>query len=122
MIIQTLQIVMNGDGVMGGKRTVGDIKGNSFGSNTNIQGDYVSQSNIKQKTEIQSALNDLEQKIKLISDEKSKEDVSLYFDMLLKYIEENKPTKIEKCLTKIKEIIGVTASMLTIASKFGVTL
>lgn len=105
-------------------RKTGDIINSNFSDNANFQSDNVTQTQTKisQNTKLQIALEELDQQIKSISDHEIKEKASMYFDMLLKYIQENKQSKIERSLKSIKDIVGVTASILTIASQFGIAL
>lgn len=115
-------IEINGDGTMIHSRKIGDISDCSFKGNTNIQGDHVNQINISENTILQSALEELKQEIEAITDEEVIEDASMQYDMLLKYIEDSKPTRVQNCLTALKEIIGTTASILTIAVQLGIAL
>lgn len=114
--------VINGGENLINSRKFGDISNSNFGPNSNFQGDGVTQTNIEQTTVLQTALDDLKVEIESISDEDNKDDASMYFEMLVKYIKESKPTRVEKCLTSLKGIVGTTASILTIASQLGISL
>lgn len=103
-------------------RNIGKITGNSFGANANFQGDNATLTNIEQTTDLQSYLTELKQEIQTIPDTEILEDASMHYDMLIKYLEENKPTRVAKCLTALKGIVGSAASILAIASKLGITL
>lgn len=108
---------------MGDKKSkMGDVSGNTFGPNTNLQSDNNIQINIEEISEIKSALADLKVEIESIQSEKDKEDAEMYFEMLQNYIKENNQTRIEKCLRRLKGFIDTSASLLTIASYFGIVL
>lgn len=103
-------------------RKIGNISDSNFSGNTNFQGDDVNQQIIQQTTVLQKALDNLKGEIASISDEDRKEYASMHYDMLLKYIEENEPSRVKRCLTALKGIVGTTSSLLTIASHLGIGL
>lgn len=120
---KTIQFIVGGDVILSGeKNEIGQITGNRFGANTNIQSDNVIQSYVEQNDEIQKALEELEQEINSISDQEKKEDASMYFEMLLKFMEENKPSRAERCINKLDGILSSSASLIKIAGLIGLTL
>lgn len=108
---------------MGDKKSqMGNVTGNSFGDNTNLQSDNNIQINIEESSEIKRALADLKAEIESIQTKADKEDAEMYYEMLQNYIEVNNQSRIENCLKKLKGLVGTAASLLTIASYFGVVL
>lgn len=99
-------------------RSMGDITNSKFGDNANFQGDNISQTKIEQTRELQTALDGLKKEIEeKIHDEDDKLDADEQYEKLIKYIDENKPTKVRRCLDTLQGILGPTASIITIGAQ-----
>lgn len=123
IIIDKLQIIMKGDGTLSDEsKTIGNITGNTLGPNSNFQGDDINQVNIQITPELDAALTQLAIEIQSLKDTDEKDNASMYYDMLVTAIEQNKPNRIEKCLKTLNTILGTAASVATIAQEFSLIL
>lgn len=118
----TIIFYVNGDVLMDNSRVVGNITNSNFGSNANLQGDDVKQLNIEINNDLRKVLEELKGEINALENEEIKEDASMYYDMLIKYIDENKPSKIKRALSSLKDILSSSVSVLVIAAKFGIII
>lgn len=122
-ITDNLQVIIGGDGILSDEsRTIGNITGNTLGSNINFQGDSVKQINIQENPELDSALKELSEKINSIDNEIERDNANMYYEVLVRSIEQNKPNRIENCLKTLKDIIGAVASITKIAQQFAIIL
>lgn len=124
IIVESLAFYnIGGDAIMGDKKNkIGNLTGNSFGNNTSIQSEEVFQTNVEQSPKVQSALIELRKEIEAIQKEEERETAFMYYEMLQKSVEENKTSRIERCLKSIKNLVGVTTTLIKIATFFGLTL
>ncbi len=113
--------IING-GLHMNDRSIGDIVNAKFGDNANLQGDDVKQINIESNHELDNALNNLIDEINEIKRDEDKDNANMHYEMLSKAIQDNKPSRIKTCLDTLKGIIGVTSSIMTIASEFGISI
>lgn len=121
--IQNAEIYsVEGDVGMFDNRKIGDIQGNKFEGNANFQGDNLVQTNTETTEVLNNALEELKNEIDLLTDTDEKEDADMQYDLLLKYIDENKPSRIKKCLTALKDFVGTTASFLVVCSQLGIAV
>ncbi|SEB05125.1 hypothetical protein SAMN05421743_11446 [Thalassobacillus cyri] len=104
------------------KNSFKGFKGATFGDNTNIGGDNVKQIKIEEHSEIRTALNDISKDLKSIDNADSKDEAEIYYESLVKNIEKNDHSKVEKCLSKLQPLISNVSSLMTIASFFGLSI
>lgn len=122
IVIDKLQIVMEGDGFLEDKsRNISDLRDVTMGDNFN-QGDNVSQTSIKQTPELREVLEQLKEEIKNIPSADKQEVAEMHYDLLEEYIEQNEPSKIKKSLIALNEILSTSGSIFTIADQFGISI
>lgn len=114
-------VIVMGDVIMGDKNKYKDIQVNS--QNSSI-GDYneVNQTNIKIDRALLEALNDIEFEISKLKESEEKLEAELYLELLSDSIQKNEKGKIKTSIQKLSKIINNTASLMTIASFFGISI
>lgn len=102
-------------------RKIEDINDSNISGNVNL-GDNVHQVNIQENSELDGALMELSEKVNSLDNEREKDNAKMYYETLVRSIEQNKPNRIENCLKTLKGILGSVASITTIAQQFAIIL
>ncbi|WP_077704913.1 hypothetical protein [Virgibacillus dokdonensis] len=103
-------------------RSFGNIENNSFGSNINLNGDNVNQINTETNNQITTALEEVESEIAEIPNNDKQFEAKMFYKSLKEHIEKNETSNVRRCLSKLKEIIGSTAGIVTIAKFLGIDI
>lgn len=115
------QLVVNGDFYMDNSKTMGDIQGNTFGSNTNFQGDSVTQIYTEESKEVfNKAYQELLKYISNIDDNTQRQNAEYIADDLKESYEKEDIPKSKRALTALTNTLGNLSSLATIAQLFGV--
>ncbi|PFW81360.1 hypothetical protein COL27_20690 [Bacillus sp. AFS075960] len=111
-----------GETVTMDNRKIGDIVGNKFGDNVNLQGDYVTQTKIVNNGEQEKAYENLVKDIHELKDELQKEQALFIAEQVKVALDENNKEKATRPLALLRGVLGDVASIASIASIFGITL
>jgi hypothetical protein len=113
-------IVNGGIHLNDNSKKIGDIFGNTFGDNVNLQGDHVTQTKIVNSGEFNSAFDDLMKDITKIPDEMQKQQAEFFAEQLKQAYETKNTSQGQKLLGFLKGSLGTVASLTTIARFFGI--
>ncbi|GGD12814.1 hypothetical protein [Pontibacillus salipaludis] len=103
-------------------RKMGDVTGNTINGNAVFQSDNVTQVNIHENESLKNALDELQVELSKISNEETKDEAEMFYDMLKNNIENNNESKVKVCLKKLQPLVANTSSLMTIASFFGLSI
>lgn len=121
LTIESLHVGI-GENVTMNIRKTGDIIGNQFGDNVNLQGDNVTQTKIVNNGEQEKAYKDLVKDIHALKDILQKEQALFIAEQIKVALDENNKEKATRPLTLLRGVLGDVASIASIASIFGITL
>lgn len=114
-------IVVEGDLLMGNSRKIGDISNNSFGDNTNFQGDFVNQTKINvNEEEKERAFEELFTHIASIQNEDKREQAEYNAEALKEAVEAGDTAKTTKLFNMLRKAVGDIGSLITIGVFTGV--
>lgn len=114
-----------GDMIMNdNSRKIGDITSSTFGDNSNLQGDNVSQNKIVNINESkkEEAFQELFSQIEELKEQTTKEQAQFNAEELKKALESGDTKKSQKLLGFLQSALGAASSLATIAQLFGLSI
>ncbi|HHY1425945.1 TPA: hypothetical protein ACV1G0_000792 [Bacillus cereus] len=119
--IENLNIGIGGNVTMDNRR-MGNVIGNNFGDNINLQGDNVVQTKVMNEGEFEEVYKDLMKEIHGLQDEFQKEQALFIAEQMKTALNENDVERAGRPLNLLRKVLGDVASIASIASIFGITL
>ncbi|WP_370225308.1 hypothetical protein [Cytobacillus sp.] len=107
---------------MSSRSIKGSFNNSNFDGNTNIQSDNNTQIQNITKDESEKAFQELFAEIKAISNEDSREQAEMNAESLQEALDTGDTKKGQRLIKLLKGTIGTTASLVTIARFFGITI